>query len=111
LNLWLLLIIVDWHLIRDLIDDSTGLKKIVENGHVLIGILLIGLIVKFSLIVGIGIIIIYWELIVIGIESLFVSIRIIVGLGIKSHLRVRGLAIRIASYIDSIPISLIWISA
>jgi hypothetical protein len=67
LNLWLFLIIVDLHLIRDLIDDSTGLNKIVQNGHVLIGILLIGLIVRVSLIGGIGIIIVYWELIFIDI--------------------------------------------
>ena len=110
LSLLLFLIIVSWHLTWDLIEASTGLKKIAQNGHALIGILLIGLIVRV-LIVGIGMIIVYWELIVIGTESLLVSIRIIASLGIKSYLRVEGLACRIAGSAYSISISLIWIFA
>lgn len=110
LSLFLFLIIVIWHLIWGLVEASTGLKKIAQNGHALIGILLIGLIVRV-LIVGIGMIIVYWELIVIGTESLLVSIRIIVSLGIKSYLRVEVLACGIAGSAVSISISLIWIPA
>jgi hypothetical protein len=89
-----------------LVDAYTGSKKIVQSGHPLIGILLRRLIVRV-LIVSIGIIIVYWELIVIGTKSLFVSIRIIVSLGIKPDLLVEGLACRITSSAVSISISLI----